>query len=340
MQNLEQHCCDTRPNITYVAIGSAYTDIGGYQQHPPFLERMIDKYTNFTFQVILIDPMIENPPECSVKYRLKIIDSGWYGNDKIDLRVIRELFNYDSLSLSYKLLSALIMRTITAKKECSNNTYLLFVHDFSGNEIHKLAYEFDFNFSKQLDNDWYIYKNNIMIDINNRIDAGCFVDLFSFFCDPITIENIDGSLNILNPFLLDNEEIIPILKTTYNTINIHQLITNAINNKLDRFFNFTLNIYDQLLYYCYNYEESYPVLPFGKFILKDIQILDKKNASYVMNIVTKNLIKELEEIAGFINFIDEKMFQNIFGDFIAMCQNPNKIFAKISQILMSNAKIN
>lgn len=32
------------------------------QQHPPFIDHYMKIYTNFIFQIILIDPLLENPP--------------------------------------------------------------------------------------------------------------------------------------------------------------------------------------------------------------------------------------------------------------------------------------
>ena len=130
MEEFHKHCTDTRPNITYVARGAAYSKYGGIQQHPPFLEKLMNEYSDLNFQVIIIDPQIESPPEISEHYRAKLIDDNWYGCKNLNIHTIKEQFEFDCFnsdkqnSASRKFLCSLISRTIAAKYDMPENTYL------------------------------------------------------------------------------------------------------------------------------------------------------------------------------------------------------------------------
>ena len=134
MQEFQNFCTDIRPNITYLAIGSAYSDHGGPQQYPPFLKKLIVKHKEFSFQIILVDPRLEDPPNIVSYISTKKIDENWYGNHNLNIHTIREYFSHDNItnninieSISQNFLLTLIDRTIWAKQEMPQNTYLLFV---------------------------------------------------------------------------------------------------------------------------------------------------------------------------------------------------------------------
>ena len=254
MEDFYKYCADIRPNITYLAIGSAYSTDGGCQQFPPFLKKIISKNPEFKFsiQIILVDPLLEDPPEIVKHLDIRLIDKDWYGNKYLNIHAIRQNFSFDSIiensddnSFSKQFLLALIDRTIAANNENPRNTYLLFVHDFSGNCIDKLSDNIACTY-KELGSVFNVFKKNVLIDLNNKINSGCFVDMESIYFHPQLIMNSLGALEIFNPFLLDDFEIFSISIQQYKNPTPKLLVVHAIMHRLNEFANNVLPYYRQI----------------------------------------------------------------------------------------------
>lgn len=340
MEDFCKHCTDTRPNITYLAIGSAYSQYGGYQQHPPFLEKIIMNNPEFNVQIILIDPLIENPPEISNFFGLKKFDDSLYGKHNMNVNIVKEYFNFQELmsntdinqNIPKQFMVSLINRTIMAVQENPFNTYLLFVHDFSGHNISKVS-DHIFELYNNSDADIKdILKKNVLIDINNRIDAGCIVDMNSKFFHPLLIKKLSGALQIFNPFVLDDFELYTILLQKYKNNDIKLLTLHAINYKLNHFVNDILPIYRRIRMMLDNRPQGSPdpteILNIRThYLLSGIDIdpssLCYPHKNYVIaQKTTLNLLNYLIFITGYLNFFKKGLIRNeLFGDFIDLCNS-------------------
>ncbi len=314
------------PNITYLAIGSAYSIDGGPQQHPPFIDKLILEHKDFIFEIILIDPLMENPPEI-VKYhglnsvRLDIDGLNTnrldvYEKNNIIVNVMRDKFSFDftgeesiDVQKSKKILYTLINRTIRLKNENPFETYLLFVHDFSGYRIDKFSDLIWYDYQKMNNTIKYMYKKYILIDINNKIDASCFVDLNNDFFHPELITDSHGTMEIFNPFLLEDFDIHTILISAqkFRSSKIKILLLHAITYKLIDFSDNVLCKYRQY-----------------RLVQHDSTALNEK---------TSKVIDKLISITGFLDYFQGSLRENIFRDFIdfvsrPIMENPYEIIKK------------
>ncbi|XWV24717.1 putative ORFan [Tupanvirus deep ocean] len=327
MEEFANHCNDFRPNITYIAVGSAYSSTGGSQQHPPFIKKLMLNYPEFSFQIILVDPLIENPPEITKHFQVKKLDNNWYGNDNVNIHVINEYFDFNNKNrdtTSKKFLFALIDRTINSKNECPSSTYLMFLHDFSGNNIGQFSdeiYEIYKNYGNTIT---HLYKKNILIDLNNKIDSGCFVDLESVYFHPILIKNSLGSMEIFNPFMLDDFEIYSILTQNYKNINIKIFLMHVIIYRINKFVENILPLYRQIRI----------SLDSGNGYLT--KLLENDNKAYILyngvdvsfsqeklkvvNKITENMLLQLNTITKFLDYFKCDIQKEIFSEFINFCQ--------------------
>ena len=340
MEDFHHHCTDIRPNITYVAVGAAYSEFGGAQQHPPFLDKMINRYPNFNYQIIIIDPLVENPPDIAKHYVAKRLDDNWFGYNNLNIHTIRENFDFDCFtadkqnSPSRKFLCSTINRTIAAKYEMPENTYLLFFHDFSGNRIFQFS-EIVTEFYGNIDpTAYHIYKKNIMIDVNNRLDAGCFPDINGIYFSPHLVKNSFGSYEIFNPYNLENDEVATILLCKFKNQHIKNITINSIINKLNYFANNTLTKYRQLRIFISDKISQVENITTGFGLLKDINMNDLVQCSplNLLARINKNLERELKKIITFLDFFSKS---NIFAPFMEFCDNlivdPYKILNIFSQ---------
>lgn len=330
MEEFQQHCTDIRPNITYLAIGSAYSESGGFQQHPPFLEDIMTIYPNYNIQIILVDPGIEDPPEVSQNFFAKKIDNNWYGLQNLTIHVIREAFDFNSFdpiyakneTVSKKFLYSLINRTIAAKYEAPQNTYLFFVHDFSGNPIEELA-DTVTNIYEKFDINYFMaFKRNVLIDVNNKVGAGCFVDLDSTYFYPFLFKNSFGSLEIFNPFQLDNDEISTILLQTYNNPLIKKLVLHMITHRFNVFISDVLAKYRQLRLFLENKTMVFPTgVRNDEGLLTNISadVFGRSSPIDLIFKITQNLLFHLNAQFDFLNHLE---FNNIFKPFIDVCHQP------------------
>ncbi|XWV25959.1 putative orfan [Tupanvirus soda lake] len=328
MEEFSKNCNDFRPNITYLAIGSAYSSMGGPQQHPPFIKKLMTNYPEFSFQIILVDPLIENPPEITNHFEVKKIDDHWYGNSRVNIHIINEYFNFNNKSqdvISKKFLFTLIDRTINSKYERPFATYLMFVHDFSGNNISQLSDDVYETYKNHGDTIMHLYKKNILIDINNKIETGCFVDMESVYFHPLLIKNSLGSLEIFNPFMLDDLEIFSILTQNYKNINIKILLMHVITHRINKFVESILPLYRQIRI-SYDNDNGYLT-----------KLLENDNKAYILfngtntcfpqekqkivHKITENMLLQLKTITGFLDYFREfDTRKEIFGEFIDFCQ--------------------
>jgi hypothetical protein len=334
MEIFSNHCHDFRPNITYLAIGAAYSESGGMQQYPPFLKKLISEHSQFNYQIILIDPLMENPPKIVEYLPVKKYDVNWYGNDNINLHVIRQYFSYNSIfdpnnndPVSKNFLFGLIERTMTSKYENPTNTYLLFVHDFSGYRVDKLA-DFIWDcYQKTNETLKYIYQKNVLIDLNNKIDSSCFPDMENLLFHPQLILDTIGTYEIFNPFFLGDDEIYTLSVQNYKNPGIKILLTHALIYRLNNFVRDIIPLYRQIRMAL---EDTMPYFPtlicndLTKILVKDLDTKNFQNNIFVVhstiNKITSNMFEYLKLLTGYLDlFKCRNMRKEIFGDFEDFC---------------------
>lgn len=302
MNNFIQFSHGEKINITYLAIGSAFSSSGGPQQHPPFMEKLISGHPELIFEIIIMDPLIENPPEIVKYYDLVLVGPERYEKNNLIVNVINEKFFFDFPTSSSRdahdsrnLLYSLIDRTISFKSENPTETFLLFVHDFSGYSINKLSDIVWEDYQKSSNIIKYLYKKNILIDLNNKIDASCFVDLKSSYFHPELVVNSYGSNEIFNPFFLEDFDIYTIAIQKYCSPNIKKLLLHAIMYRLKYFSDNILSSYRQ------------------HRILHSKEIISPQDK-------TTKMLSELQSITGYLDFFSGSTRVKIFGDFFDFCE--------------------
>lgn len=188
-------------DLIYLSIGSAANihSKGGNklqehdnQQYPPFLNNIKKIYTKKRIHIILIDPCLSKPP-----YIINDIGdfdgSGqFYENrDKlINVYAFNEYVHYFDKDSCYK--STYITPSLNLlNQKCLINNWTLIVHDFSGRDINILADIFDQVYEKN--NEQLIY------DINNRINGGCYINLLNV-SSQLNFYIEDDIIKLKNPF--------------------------------------------------------------------------------------------------------------------------------------------
>ncbi|AYV79836.1 MAG: putative ORFan [Faunusvirus sp.] len=200
--------------IHYIAIGSAepllYDGViknSDNQQFPPFLQLIRNEHPDKLIRVVLIDENINTYP-----YITKFLDSTWtelhsglYFNKKYSVELViyrtNSLIKYNVKQEFYTDESIALFKAYN-DYVIKKNDYL-FVHDFAGHRIDKLAYYFDHLYS-----DNKIYKTHIMYDISFRKNISCYIDL----TDDANFPRIVGG-NIYNPFNIPLSDMLNAYKT-------------------------------------------------------------------------------------------------------------------------------
>lgn len=201
-----------------------------YQQYPPFISDIKNKYSNINITLILIDPIIEELPFCITT---QLNEYSWH-NDKyyneyitknktkgsIYIYVFNESVdwmpdekNKNSINIYNNLITY-------QNKILENKESLLFFHDFTGRNTADLAEIMD---DKLKDNRKYI-----LYDISIRNNEGCYVKLTDNINKPILIIQNDR-LEIFNPYnvITNNDTLIQNLRFSCITSSSNGLIIHS-----------------------------------------------------------------------------------------------------------------
>jgi len=337
----------TNPNVTYVAIGAAFNDGHGYQQHPPFLHSLLSEYPDWNFQIIIVDHLTEDPAEIANHFQLKKYDTDWYANERIQVIVIRSEFDFDSVikhqnSESKTFIYDLINRTIDAKRSRASNDYLLFVHDFSGYSIRAMAESVEKCLMEQDEETGNLFRRNILIDLFYKEEGGCFPKLEYPGFGPHLYKSSNGTFEVFTPFTLTNLEISCILLHRYKNSCYLQLTKNVINFCIKNFLDEYIAIYRQLRMCLEGSAEFDLELIFhGKQTLTNeltnrimcakkcpIDQLEVGTDRYVDIIcltqeITIRLLKELKIRTSFLDFFGKDIIRDeLFNSFVTLCNEP------------------
>jgi hypothetical protein len=216
--------------ITYLAIGSFYSNLGGCQQYPPFLANLMDANPSWHLNIILVDPVLENPPHITTILTPQL-------SNRITLGVSRRLFCHqlidDQTKFGKREVDYLVNRTLN-----SPIPSLLLVHDFTGysNSILSAVFRHTYGMNS-------FYRQRCLVDIGYGEETGCFFDMrpdiFSplIYLSPQIIDNqITPAPCIFDPHYLTRQEIVSImLQRPSNPIisKAQHLIWNCINRSFD-----------------------------------------------------------------------------------------------------------
>lgn len=321
-------------NITYLAIGSAYSTTGGFQQHPPFLMDLINDHPALLFNIILCDPNVENPPEVATFYDMDQLGTCAYRKNNIAVSIIKDKFAHEDFmnneniqsraraSASVSMLCNTINDTILAKKIAPQETHLLFVHDFTGRNIGRISDIINDKYAKYDETTWHIYKRCIIIDINNRIEQSCFPNMTDIYFGPLTFvcsrhEGDDAVvLEIFNQELLSDDEKYTILSHKYADIRYKLFIMKAILYRLGLYARDIISLYRQfrmILVGTLN-RQAYHADLIAECCL------GRGNGAYNARDLTKNLLSELGRLTNFVNFSSPHQSVILFAEFIAECK--------------------
>src|SRR5690606_35834591 len=127
----------------------------------------------------------------------------------------------------------LINRTLNAKSIFPDETHLLFVHDFSGRDTSKLS-EAIYN-SEIFKSVQKLFGENILIDLNYKLNNGCYMDMNDVYFGPHLVKTSHLSLKIFNPFILSDAEIYTTLNKYDSENRSKKLTIHALMYKLNKF---------------------------------------------------------------------------------------------------------
>lgn len=206
--------------IHYLAIGSARS---ARQQYPYFFKKL----ENTSIRLILIDELLDKPPyiiqELGDEY--ETVYENYFYYPSLDIEVIffpsNKIIEYDQIKYMYDDKSMIYFKLYN--NYCKTNDILLFVHDFSGMDIIKLAYYFDDILKKKgLD-------KRVMYCINNRKRLNCNIESDPT-CAPIFYK-VDNKLRVFNPYMYSNEELAEIypISSNHHKAQIGMVIKNQNN---------------------------------------------------------------------------------------------------------------
>jgi len=191
-----------RPIVVYVGVGTAagtYTMINGekivspenYHQYPQVLRDMECIRGRMKKYIILIDPMLENPPHITQDqhngFRFQRITDTYYSDPQnlVDLYVIRESITHNVYEQMWRhegftYITESLSKLIRLSKEHAIN---MIYHDFSGRQLLPLH---DYH-----QKDIGVFHDRIVIGLGAQGDFGCYFDLtspiasFAMKCDEI-----------------------------------------------------------------------------------------------------------------------------------------------------------
>lgn len=241
--------------VVYVGIGVAtHVTITDYKsmmqivdpkiehQYPMCLKKICELSDNIHTFIVLIDPMLEDPPR--IVRSNKIFSQNKFGDGWIVDETYKNIYYNKSKKMtvyackyavtypgdiwrnneSYKnkLIDMKLFFDSLNKKSIINNWFSL-IHDFSGRPISYLAKYYD----KQLGN----HRNHVIYGLGCRLDSGCYIDLTSNICQ-LVCNITDSGIKAFNPYMYDNCDIY-MIRNLMNDNKDNKLICDSLNIYVD-----------------------------------------------------------------------------------------------------------
>ena len=214
--------------LTYLAIGSSYSDLGGPQQFPPFLKQLMATHPDWHLNLVLVDPEIEDPP------RALALTQSYH--PRITITCVRQLFSHqlldDVAQFGKREVDYLIRRTLESHLPC-----LLLVHTFTGYSNETLSTTFRTTYSGDP-----LYSQRCLVDIGYGEETGCFFDMslerFSPLLYTIQLPRKAPYLAVFDPRSLNNHEIMVFVYHSPNNPTMtraRDLVWGLLNRRLIAF---------------------------------------------------------------------------------------------------------
>lgn len=232
------------------AEGNDFIPLEDSQQFPPTLQSLYQSHPDLEFYIILIDPILENPPYITRDPNVKNILSNpiftksmfnpeveLFSNPRINIYVIRDNVGIREIGYhSYDGISDIKDNLTYFHDMCIRNNILYIYHDFSGANLRILSRYFNESIKNNLDTIIYGFGNGYIDDcIVNLVEPKCQLATIrkqSQIRDIICCYSIDNiiinNLNIndyINQFEIQNIHII----TEINHLYIDKIYSEFIN---------------------------------------------------------------------------------------------------------------
>ena len=175
------------PHIIYFSIGSAagLRDDNGlvenknYHQYPPFLQQLQEEINSAHIYIILIDPMLENPPYLVTDHSkgLDFIQENvdYYTARSVNQNIFHVFSMRENVYINgqyfYDGYHNITQELFKLNDMCMKESILMIYNDFTGRDNKYVAEFFDEQVSTHLD--------HIIYGIGARKEFGCYIDLMS-----------------------------------------------------------------------------------------------------------------------------------------------------------------
>lgn len=206
------------------ADGNDFIPLEDSQQFPPALQSLYQSHPDLEFYIILIDPILENPPYITRDPNVKNIlnnpiftksmfnsEVELFTNPRLNIFVIRD--NVGIREIGYHSYDGVcdIKDNLTYFHDmCIRNNILYIYHDFSGANLRILSRYFNDSIKDNLDVIIYGFGNGYVDD--------CIVNLLDEKCQLATIRKATENRDIICCYNID--------KIMINNLNIHEYIND------------------------------------------------------------------------------------------------------------------
>lgn len=287
-------------DIIYLSIGSAANihskgidklQEHDNQQYPPFLDNIKNIHDKKKTHIILIDPYLTKPPYIINDIRnFDRFDRNeqFYENYEklINVYAFNEYVHYFHKDKYYN--STYITPSLNLlNQKCLCNNWTLIVHDFSGRDINILADIFD-----------RVYENNndqIIYDINNRVNDGCYVNLtkisskLKFYIEDEIIklrnpfnkkyrETNNAHILYNNKWRIIHQYVYPLYRTIFYGLRDNNIRKNMHPNE----FFFVVEKYDKDIYNSYKRGEYNKIINILEEILR-LELMEMFDCENIVN---------------------------------------------------------
>ena len=332
------------PICIYIASGSAaatlnnngLVDDDNYQQYPKFIRELLNKYYNIKLYIILIDPILENPPyivrDKTFGYNFQEELPNKYIHNNITVYCVRDYVYINGQPFGDMYVN--ITDDLHKLNEiCKQESILMFYYDYSGKDVKEVADYYDIQVGKYLD--------HIIYGLGSRTILGCYVNLnddIAQFAYKL-VERNRTMIKVFNVYdYLYNNIYADIRQSIedYGLEYIHIIevhITSVITFNIYNFKNYTMS----KLRYIYSHikNNDFDIDKLNKYINDDIsgiinKLIETRETNKILSIILDYYSKELEIICKLKN---EKITGKELIRIITNNENPYKWYDTFNQFI-------
>ena len=305
--------------IIYVAIGSASCllekriddlKMEDRQQFPPFMQKIHRDNPNLRITLVLIDPMLTDPPYC-VERQLdcKRVSDYHYSSETINVYAFRESCSYYDGDYGQDIRPS-FRKLITY---CQNNPVIAFVHAFSGREMSDLR-------ENLMGKNPYL-QEKIMFGIDFGQDGGCYIDLMNPTNHPL-LESDGGQYTIFNPSSIPNTSLVSMYHCTDN--NIKRMQIKRVIDNIYLSFKTTISTYRMVKYQSEHKDGNERSLKYS---------LSRIDRLYGTNTLGLYDTGDFGNIMGQLIGCIKANLYNVFDTFLGPSESPRIVENLINQLL-------